>query len=430
MSIIPRHIKFYDIRDIDRLPQLQCLPAEERFAMRVVATVLPFRTNNYVVENLIDWHTIPSDPMYQLTFVQKDMLRPDHYEQVARLLRENASRSVLEHHIHAIRLELNPHPGGQKTANVPLLDTEAVPGVQHKYDDTGLVFPSQGQTCHAYCTYCFRWPQFVGKQQLKFATDETRRFERYLKLHTEIRDVLFTGGDPMIMHADLLARYIDPLLDREFEHIQTIRIGTKSVAYWPYRYVTDEDADALLRLFERVVQSGKHLAIMAHYNHVRELSTPIAQAAIQRIRSTGAVIRTQSPLIRHVNANATDWIAMWEEQVRLGCIPYYMFVARDTGANHYFSVPLSKVYQIFRDAYRKVSGLCRTVRGPCMSAYPGKVVIEGQATIAGEEVFVLSFLRARDPTWCKQPFFARFDEESVWFDQLRPAFNQSSFFFE
>src|SRR6185312_1714207 len=102
MSMRPCHIKFYDIRDLDRLPQLQCLPAEERFAMRVVATVLPFRTNNYVVENLIDWHAIPSDPMYQLTFVQKDMLRPDHYERVARLLRENVSRSTLEHHIHAI----------------------------------------------------------------------------------------------------------------------------------------------------------------------------------------------------------------------------------------------------------------------------------------------------------------------------------------
>ena len=65
---------------------------------------------------------------------------------------------------------------------------------------------------------------------------------------TGVRDVLFTGGDPMVMSTKQLERYIDPLLqDPTLNHLRTIRIGTKSLAYWPYRYVTNDDADDLLR---------------------------------------------------------------------------------------------------------------------------------------------------------------------------------------
>ncbi|MDJ0516490.1 MAG: hypothetical protein QNJ74_09625 [Trichodesmium sp. MO_231.B1] len=130
-----------------------------------------------------------------------------------------------------------------------------------------LIFPTAGQTCHAYCTFCFRWPQFVGLDDLKFATRESGIFQQYLQKHQEVSDVLLTGGDPMTMKAWQLALYIEPLLEPEFDHIQTIRIGTKSISFWPYRYVTDEDADNTLRLFEKIVQQGKHLAVMAHYEH-------------------------------------------------------------------------------------------------------------------------------------------------------------------
>src|SRR5690606_2706446 len=95
-----------------------------------------------------------------------------------------------------------------------------------------------------------RWPQFVGMNELKFATDESNRFQEYIRQHREITNILFTGGDPMIMSARNLKAYIEPLLEPEFEHIRFIRIGTKSVAYWPYRFITDKDSVEILRLFE------------------------------------------------------------------------------------------------------------------------------------------------------------------------------------
>ncbi|MBL4689619.1 MAG: lysine 2,3-aminomutase, partial [Nannocystaceae bacterium] len=306
----------------------------------------------------------------------------------------------------------------------------ALAGMQHKYRETVLFFPSQGQTCHAYCTFCFRWAQFVGLDDMKFQSQEVDDLVAYLGEHKEVSDLLLTGGDPMVMRTKALKTYLEPILSPELAHVQTIRIGTKSVAYWPQRYVTDPDADDLLRLFDRIVASGRHLAIMGHYNHPRELSTPLAAEAIRRIRNTGAQIRMQSPLIAHVNDDVESWASLWRTGVRMGAIPYYMFVERDTGPKAYFEVPLERAWNIFREAYTQVSGLARTVRGPSMSAFPGKVLIDGVAEVNGEKVFVLQFLQARDPAWVRRPFFARYDAKATWLDQLVPAFGEKKFFFE
>jgi L-lysine 2,3-aminomutase len=179
-----------------------------------------------------------------------------------------------------------------------------------------------------------------------------------------------------------------------------------------------------------LVIAGKHVAIMAHYNHARELQTSIARAAIGRLRATGAEIRSQGPLLAHINDDADVWGELWGEQVKLGIIPYYMFVERDTGARGHFEVPLYRAWQIYRAAMQQVSGLGRTARGPSMSAQPGKVEIQGVTEVQGERVFVLRFIQARDPDWVQRPFFARFDEKATWLDQLKPAFGEAKFFFE
>ena len=139
--------------------------------------------------------------------------------------------------------------------------------------------------------------------------------------------------------------------------------------------------------------------------------------------------RTQSPLLTNINDDADMWAQMWQKQVELGCIPYYMFVVRDTGAQHYFGVPLVKAHEIFQQAIQKVSGLARTVRGPSMSATPGKVQVDGVAEINGTKVIVLRMLQGRNPEWVNRPFFAKYDENAIWLDDLKPAF-EDKFFFE
>lgn len=423
------HLKFYTLHNYRTIPQISSVSDDLIRDVEIVGRVLPFKTNNYVIDELIDWSNVENDPIFTLNFPRKGMLEKKHYSTIEKLIDRDASKEEIDAKVQEIRLTLNPNPAGQEH-NVPYLGEIKLKGIQHKYPETVLFFPSQGQTCHAYCTFCFRWPQFSGMNELKFAMKETDLLLKYLRLHTEVTDILFTGGDPMVMSAATLEAYIRPLLAPEFSHIHSIRIGTKSLAYWPYRYLTDKDSDDIIRLFEDVMKAGKNLSIQAHFNHPVELSTKAVEQAISRIRSTGAQIRVQSPLLRHINDKPELWAEKWRREVDLGCIPYYMFIARDTGAKHYFELPLDKCWQIFRRAYSKVSGLCRTVRGPSMSDDAGKIQVLGVQEIRGEKVYVLRFIQGRNPKWVDVPFFAEYDPKATWFNQLKPAFGEEKFFFE
>jgi KamA family protein len=430
-GIQARRFKVFNERTLDRIDALRTLPEAMRFEMQVVSSVLPFRVNQYVIDELIDWARVPDDPIFQLTFPQRGMLEPEAYTRMAALHRDGAERGEIQALARRLRQDLNPHPAGQLELNRPCdPGGNVVDGLQHKYRETVLFFPSQGQTCHSYCTFCFRWAQFVGDKELRMASSEAEPMLGYLRAHPEVSDLLVTGGDPMVMKTRNLAQYLEPLLAPAYDHVRTVRIGTKALTFWPYRFVTDDDADDLLRLLGRMVDAGKNVAVMAHYNHWREMDAPIARAAIRRLRETGATIRSQGPLLAHINDCAEDWARLWRDQVAVGIHPYYLFVERDTGARHYFEVPLARGWAIYRDAMQAVSGLSRTARGPSMSAGPGKVEVQGVAEIHGEKVFVLRFLQGRNPDWVQRPFFARFDPEATWLDQLRPAFGEDRFFFE
>lgn len=421
--------KSYMLHNYKSIPQVANLSDELIEAIDVVGSVLPFKTNNYVVENLIDWKKVPDDPIFTLTFPRKNMLREHHYIIIKNVISNGASKSEIKEAANKIRLELNPQPAGQLDHNVPQMNGEKVFGMQHKYRETILFFPGQGQTCHAYCTFCFRWPQFVGMDELKFASKQAEILSEYISQNQEVTDVLFTGGDPLIMKTKILETYIRPLLESNLKHLRHIRIGTKALAYWPFRFLADDDADDLLRLFSDVKKAGKHLAFMAHFNHPVELKPPAVKQAIDRILKTGAVIRTQSPVLKHINDSPKLWAEMWQRQVALGCIPYYMFVARNTGADHYFSIPLVDVWKLFREAYQSVSGICRSVRGPSMSCLPGKMQILGVNEIGDETVFTMRFIQGRGSDWVAKSFFTRFDENATWYTDLKPAFGEDKFFF-
>lgn len=419
----------YTSRDIDSIAQLKGVPAEQMLRLRAVSRVLPFRVNNYVLEQLIDWSRVPDDPMFQLTFPQPEMLADGDLTAMLALVRGGAAEAEVAAAAQSIQRRMNPHPAGQLDLNVPFERGAELRGIQHKYRETALFFPSRGQTCHAYCTYCFRWAQFVGLDDLKFAARDAEQLVTYLQGHPEVTDVLFTGGDPLVMRTAALRRYVEPLLAADLPGLAHIRFGTKSLAYWPYRFLSDPDADDLLRLFEEIQATGRHVAVMAHYSHPRELQTPAALAALQRVRSTGAVVRCQAPLIRRVNDDPDVWAELWQAQVRNGAVPYYMFIERDTGPKEYFKVPLARALHIYRGAYRRLSGLGRSVRGPSMSATPGKILVDGVAEIGGKFYFVLRVLQGRNPEWVGRVFFAEYDMDAAWLTDLRPAFGAQQFFY-
>ena len=104
----------YTDRQFDKIEPLQKLSAEQRFEMRVVASVLPFRVNQYVIDELIDWDNVPNDPIFQLTFPQRGMLDPADYDLMAQALRDELPRAEITLLARQIQARLNPHPAGQQ----------------------------------------------------------------------------------------------------------------------------------------------------------------------------------------------------------------------------------------------------------------------------------------------------------------------------
>ncbi|MEU4471898.1 lysine 2,3-aminomutase [Micromonospora sp. NPDC023888] len=385
----------------------------------VVSAVLPFRVNDYIVDHLIDWRRPREDPILNLTFPHRQMLDPEQFDLVASALGSD-DRLALAQAVAKVREQLNPHPAGQQDANVPELDGIRLDGLQHKYRETLLVFPAQAQSCHAYCSYCFRWPQFTGEPQRKIRTASPDLLTAYLRAHPEVTDVLLTGGDPLLMRTHVLLPWIRAVEAADGPRPRTIRIGTKAPAYWPQRFLSDPDAGHLLDELRRLVEAGRPVAVMAHYSHPRELETPAAQAAVRAMLRAGLTVRSQAPVVAHVNDDAAVWAALWQRQADLGISPYYMFVERNTGAKNYFAIPLARALDIYVGAIKRVSGLGRTARGPVMSTYHGKILLNGVVRIGGDPAFVCSMMQSRDPELVGSTFLAQYDESATWIDDLRP----------
>jgi KamA family protein len=356
------------------------------------------------------------------------MLLPEHFKRVKNAIRSHLPQEELTSIVNEIRLELNPHPANQ-ASNVPSLNGQPLMGSQHKYQDVILFFPSEGQSCHAHCTFCFRWPQFVKDLDLQFSMREVDLLVEYVKQNDHINEILFTGGDPLIMSPRTITRYLDIIFKAEIPHLNTIRFGTKSLTFWPFAFLPgfSEEAEEMLAMFRRIVDRGYHLAFMAHFNHPNEINNAVVQEAIHNIQATGATIRTQAPLLRTINDSADTWAELWKKQVALGMIPYYMFVERQTGPYDYFSIPLADVYRIYQKAIKTSASFAKTVTAPVMSASKGKVQIMGTMVNPsdGEKYFILQYVRHRDYTKAFKPFLMHYDETSTWVDQLEPVAQHS-----
>jgi len=422
-----------NINEFIKTKYYEILDDEYRQDLKILSIIFPFKVNKYILEQLIDWDNWENDPIFKLVFPNRKMLNEIQFRQLSEAYLSN-NKELLKNTALKIWKQLNPHAEGQLDLNVPVLNGQKLFGLQHQYQETVLAFPSRGQTCHAYCSFCFRWPQFIGQKEFKISLNDTSLLLEYLKTKPLVTDILLTGGDPMVMSFKAFKEYLDPVLNSiSNTNIQTIRIGTKSLTYHPFKFTTDKESDEFIKYFELIVSKGLNLSIMAHFNHPRELQPEVLSKAIKRIRSTGAQVRTQAPLLKNINDDSKLWAEMWRKQVNLNMIPYYMFIARDTGAKQYFEVPLKRAWEIFRDAYRQVSGVCKTVRGPVMSSLPGKIQVLGvtEAEKNGQivDAFVLRFIQARNPNWVNKPFLAKFNPNAYWINDLEPLYS-NKFFFE
>ncbi|KZS39007.1 hypothetical protein AWE51_10595 [Aquimarina aggregata] len=374
------------------------LPEKEREVFDILSSVFHFKVNTYVLEHLINWDAIPNDPIYKLIFPRKEMLPITDYKALQLLYQSGLEEKTLMPFIQKVKKKMYPEVKHCETS-IPKVDGVRVRGMYSNFGTIVSLFPDpMAKTCHSYCSYCFRWIMFNNKEaQQNSSYKDPQEPVAFLKEHPEISDVLFTGADPLVLKAKTLREYIDPIL--EIDSVKVIRISSKSLAWWPFRFTTDQDADELLALFKYIQSRGKHLNLCAHFTHPVELENEAVKQAIQRIRATGTVIRCQGPLVEGINDTPEDWSTLWNKQITLGMVPYYMFIEADHNSESCFRIPLAKALQIFQEAQKKTTGLARTVRGPVFMNDLHRTLLDGVVTINNERFFVLKSLQAPPNTF-------------------------------
>ncbi|MEY9341963.1 lysine 2,3-aminomutase [Bradyrhizobium elkanii] len=242
-------------------------------------------------------------------------------------------------------------------------DNTVVPGLQHKYAQTGLLLVTE--RCGSYCRYCFR-KRIVGKTSDEIAPDFDQA-ARYIARHPEMTNVLLSGGDPFVLSTAKLNKIVDHLLP--IKHLNSIRFGTKMVAYEPRRFADS----ALPALFERIHAAGKTPIIVTHFDHVGEISSDAAHQ-IRFLRAQGVQLLNQSVLLAKINDDPEILAATFAKCHEIGVRPYYLFQARPVKGASHFQVALRRGLEIVRGINQRLSGIEKTFKY-IMSHYTGKIEI-------------------------------------------------------
>jgi lysine 2,3-aminomutase len=333
-------------RYLTKIEQLEQLSEREKAELKKVTDRFDFRCNDYYL-SLIDWSD-PNDPIRRIIIPRLEELN-----EWGRL-----------------------DPSDEQAYTV-------IPGLEHKYHSTVLFLVSN--VCDGICRYCFRKRVFINPQQ-EYMRDLPAAMS-YISQHSEITNVLLTGGDPLVLKPSKLENIIRQL--REIEHVQIIRIGTKAPAFNPNRIIEQPE---LLQMISKYSTDQKRIYLMTHFIHPREL-TDLSIKAVGLLQTAGAILANQCPLIRGVNDRPEILAELLAKLSFIGVVPYYIFQCRPALGNKTYTVPIEEGYQIIEQAKALVSGLAKRVRF-VMSHSSGKIEIVGKI----EKQIYFKYHRAADDT--------------------------------
>ncbi|MFZ1991581.1 MAG: lysine-2,3-aminomutase-like protein [Alphaproteobacteria bacterium] len=243
-----------------------------------------------------------------------------------------------------------PHAHELETAPEEMADPigdhahEPVKGIVHRYPDRVLL--KLVHACPVYCRFCFRREMVGPGGEAPLAGETLEAALNYITSHSEIWEVILTGGDPFIVPTRI-ARSITRRLEA-VEHVKIIRWHTRVPIAEPAR-ITDDFVDAI-RSHEKTIY------VVLHVNHARELSYD-AREAIARLRSAGIPLLSQSVLLRGVNDNAGTLGELFRALTVLGIKPYYLHQMDLAPGTAHFRVPLEEAQEIYSNLKRQISGL-------------------------------------------------------------------------
>ena len=349
------------LTDVKKIPFLS---SEEKKVASKVSERFVFRTTDYYL-NLIDWSN-PSDPLRRIAIPFSEELQTWGYIDPSK------------EHLYTV-----------------------VPGLEHKYKDTALFLVTD--ICFGYCRFCFRKRLFMKDHDEKLK-DYTAAFD-YIKEHSEIINVLLTGGDPMILSTTKLRKIIEQL--RKIDHVKNIRIGTKMLAYNPYRVLDDPELVEMLKEFS---YKDKRIYIVNDINHPREI-TDATREATDVLLKAGLILINQTPLLRYINDDPQILSDLFKQLSQMGVPPYYVFINRPVVGNSPFAVPIEEAWLIFEKAKTSLSGLERRPK-LVMSHWTGKIEI---LALTSENI-IFKYQRAAKPENDGKVLIFKRNPEALWFD--------------
>ena len=215
------------------------------------------------------------------------------------------------------------------------------PGLVHRYPDRVLFLLTH--KCSMYCRHCTR-RRMVGCEDFSLGPEELENAFAYIERHTEVRDVLLSGGDPLILSDERLEKIIRRL--RAIPHVEIVRIGTRTPVVLPMR-ITDE----LLAMLKKY----QPIWINTHFNHPDEL-TPDAARACAKIADAGIPLGNQSVLLRGVNNRADTLRRLFTGLTQIRVRPYYLYQCDLSSGIGHFRTPLPEGIELMKQVRGFISG--------------------------------------------------------------------------
>lgn len=280
-------------------------------------------------------------------------------------------------------------------------------GILHKYSYTALVVATE--YCSMYCRHCFR-KRMVGLPNQQ-TVENFRNAAGYIAAHPEITNVVISGGDPLLLPTEVIRQMLDALKD--IPHLNFVRIGSRAPVVYPTR-LADDGLIEVLAAFNR----GKTLQVPTHFNHPAEL-TPVAAAAVGRLREAGITVNNQAVLLRGVNDDPEILTELMNGLMRIGVNPYYLYQCMPVErVRHHFQVPLREGVDIVDAARRRMDGYAQRFKF-IIGHDIGKLEICGRS---GDRL-ILKQLHARQehPEESSRILIRHLTDDGGWLDDLPEA---------
>ncbi len=227
----------------------------------------------------------------------------------------------------------------------PLLEEKYTPieGLVHRYKDRVLLLVSN--MCSGYCRFCTR-KRKMGIEEKILKKEDLKKAFHYIESHKSIRDVVISGGDPLLLKDHQIEYYLKKL--RNIDHVEIIRIDSRTPCFLPHR-ITPK----LCRMLKKYTP----LYFNTHFNHFQEI-TKASRKACLMLADSGIIMGNQSVLLKGVNDDPRVLKKLFQELLKMKVRPYYLYLADAVKGTYHFRISISKALRIMRELIGHTSGLC------------------------------------------------------------------------